>query len=99
MILITGGAGFIGSNLAAALEARGSRVVICDWLGTDDKWRNIAKRDLAGLIAPERLFDFLATTGDAIEAIFHMGAISSTTMRRHSGRRISIISLPGHSDG
>jgi len=79
MILITGGAGFIGSYLAAKLEARGERVVICDWLGTDDKWRNIAKRDLENLVAPEKLNDFLADYAGDIEIIFHMGAISATT--------------------
>lgn len=79
MILVTGGAGFIGSNLVAALEARGKRVVICDWLGKDDKWRNIAKRDLEAIIAPEKLFEFLENAGERLEAIFHMGAISSTT--------------------
>ena len=79
MILVTGGAGFIGSNLVAALEGRGERVVVSDWLGTDDKWRNLAKRDLADLLAPEQLFDFLNYTGDRIKAVFHLGAISSTT--------------------
>ena len=44
MYIVTGGAGFIGSNIAAALEERGDDVVIVDWLGTEDKWRNIAKR-------------------------------------------------------
>jgi len=79
MIIVTGGAGFIGSNLVAALDARGERVVVCDWLGKDEKWQNIAKRDLEAVIAPEQLDDFLEHhTGD-IEAIFHMGAISSTT--------------------
>ena len=48
MIVVTGGAGFIGSNLLAGLEAAGARgLVVCDRLGTGDKWRNIAKRDLA----------------------------------------------------
>lgn len=79
MILVTGGAGFIGSNLVAALEARGKRVVVADWLGKDDKWRNIAKRDLEAIVPPEQLFDFLDDAGDGLEAIFHMGAISSTT--------------------
>ncbi len=79
MILITGGAGFIGSYLAALLEARGKRVVICDWLGTQDKWRNIAKRDLEHLVAPEKMFTFLDDYADDIEMIFHMGAISATT--------------------
>ncbi len=79
MILVTGGAGFIGSNLVAALGSRGKRVVVSDWLGKDDKWRNIAKRDLAGIIAPEKTFEFLAASGNSIDAIVHMGAISSTT--------------------
>ena len=81
MILVTGGAGFIGSNLVAALASRGAEIAICDRLGTDDKWRNIAKRELAGLIEPEALDGFLAEHRGAIEAIFHMGAISATTAR------------------
>jgi ADP-L-glycero-D-manno-heptose 6-epimerase len=79
MIIVTGGAGFIGSNLVAALEARGERVVVCDWLGSEDKWRNIAKRDLEALIAPEQLDEFLKIQGSDVTAIFHMGAISTTT--------------------
>ncbi len=79
MLIVTGGAGFIGSNLVAALEARGERVVVCDWLGTEDKWRNIAKRDLEGVIAPEQLADFLKSQGSEVEGVFHMGAISTTT--------------------
>src|SRR5436309_12386013 len=48
MLLVTGGAGFIGSNVVAALnEAGRSDVVICDFLGHDAKWRNLAKRRLA----------------------------------------------------
>ncbi len=82
MIVITGGAGFIGSNLAAALEDRGEHeLVVCDRLGDDDKWRNLQKRELAAVIAPERLFDFLDEHGREIETVFHLGAISDTTAR------------------
>ncbi len=49
MIIVTGGAGFIGSNLVAGLEERGrSDIVVCDRFGRGEKWRNLAKRELAG---------------------------------------------------
>ncbi|MCB9991252.1 MAG: ADP-glyceromanno-heptose 6-epimerase [Rhodospirillales bacterium] len=79
MIIITGGAGFIGSNLVAALQEKGlTNLVVCDRLGTEDKWQNLAKRELRDIVAPERLFDYLEKHAGAIKAIFHMGAISST---------------------
>jgi ADP-L-glycero-D-manno-heptose 6-epimerase len=80
MIVITGGAGFIGSNLVAALEQRGRNdLVICDRFGDDDKWRNIAKREIAAIVSPDDLFEFLDDHARAIEAVLHLGAISSTT--------------------
>ncbi len=80
MIVITGGAGFIGSNLAAALEERGEPdLVICDRLGHGEKWRNLAKRAIAQLVQPEDLLEFLDAHAAEIGTIFHMGAISSTT--------------------
>lgn len=82
MIIVTGGAGFIGSNLVKSLEARGDRdIVVCDILGHDDKWKNIAKRELTDIIPPEALAEFLGDNSKDIETIFHMGAISATTER------------------
>ncbi|MBT3340873.1 MAG: ADP-glyceromanno-heptose 6-epimerase [Planctomycetes bacterium] len=79
MILITGGAGFIGSNIVAAFEARGEKVLVCDRLESDERWRNLAKRDLVDLIAPEDLFDALGAIAEELTAVIHMGAISATT--------------------
>ena len=79
MYLVTGGAGFIGSNIAAALAERGERVVVCDRLGQGDKWRNLAKLALEDLVAPEDLERKLLGNGIRIEAVIHMGAISDTT--------------------
>ena len=80
MIVVTGGAGFIGSNVVAALEERGeSEIVVCDTLGEGDKWRNVARRELAGIVAPDSLFGFLEERRGAVDMVFHMGAVSSTT--------------------
>ncbi|CCQ72281.1 ADP-glyceromanno-heptose 6-epimerase [Magnetospira sp. QH-2] len=80
MIVVTGGAGFIGSNILAALEERGNRsLVVCDRLRSNDKWRNIGKRELIDVVHPDRLFDYLDGKAVEIEAIIHMGAISATT--------------------
>jgi ADP-L-glycero-D-manno-heptose 6-epimerase len=78
MIMVTGGAGFIGSNLHKALLARGLETVIVDRLGHEGKWRNLASNPPARLLPPEELDDFLATR-PPIEMVFHLGAISETT--------------------
>lgn len=78
MLLVTGGAGFIGSNIVAALNESGrSDVVVCDYLGSDGKWRNLAKRQLADVVPPAQLLEWL--DGRKIDAVIHMGAISETT--------------------
>jgi ADP-L-glycero-D-manno-heptose 6-epimerase len=79
VILVTGGAGFIGSNVVAALNASGVPVAVCDRLRQEDKWRNLVRAQLRELIAPEWLLDWLAAHGGELEAIVHLGAISSTT--------------------
>ena len=80
MIIVTGGAGFIGSNILAWLEKqRYKDIVVVDWLGNEDKWKNIAKRELAAIVAPENMFDYMEKHKEAITAVIHMGAISTTT--------------------
>jgi ADP-L-glycero-D-manno-heptose 6-epimerase len=80
MYVVTGGAGFIGSNLLAALEARGDgELVVVDRLRSNDKWRNISKREIREIVAPDQLFPFLDANLKKIRMVFHMGAISSTT--------------------
>jgi len=80
MIIVTGGAGFIGSNIVASLAALGDReVAVCDVLDTGDKWKNLAKHEITHFIAPSQLFDFLNSESYRVDAIVHMGAISATT--------------------
>src|SRR5262245_46997957 len=78
MLRVTGGAGFIGSNVVASLnEAGRSDIVVNDHLGTDDKWRNLSRRRLADVVPPADLFDWLDNR--KLDAVIHMGAISETT--------------------
>ena len=80
MYVVTGGAGFIGSNIAATLDRAGEEIVIVDVLGSDDtKWRNIAKRRLLDVIRPDESAAFLKAEAGQIQGIVHMGAISTTT--------------------
>ena len=80
MILLTGGAGFIGSCLHASLQARGRETVVLDRLGTDNKWRNLGRHPPQRLLAPEQLDAFLDAT-PPLDAVVHLGAISETTAR------------------
>ncbi len=78
MLLVTGGAGFIGSNVVASLnEAGRADIAVSDSLGSDGKWRNLGSRQLADIIPPDELPHWL--DGRKLDAVVHLGAISSTT--------------------
>lgn len=81
-VVVTGGAGFIGSNIVSRLCSEGRwDVIVCDRLESADlgKWRNIAKSPIADFWQPEELFAQLDRHVERVTAIVHMGAISSTT--------------------
>src|SRR5712672_4523589 len=80
MLLVTGGAGCIGSNVVASLNDAGrGDVVVNDMLGSETKWRNLQKRQLADFIPPADLLRWL--DGRKLDAVIHLGAISDTTAR------------------
>ncbi|CAN7364233.1 ADP-glyceromanno-heptose 6-epimerase [Phenylobacterium sp. LjRoot164] len=82
IIFVTGGAGFIGSNIVAKLaEDPSLDVVVCDRLREAElgKWRNIAKHPIGDFVAPEAMFDWLEKRWRDVELVVHMGAVSSTT--------------------
>jgi hypothetical protein len=97
MFIVTGGAGFIGSNLVAHLEERGlGPVTIVDDAENDHKMRNIAKRH-AQRVPPEYLTAHLAEIGGDVRGVFHLGALTSTTerdVRVARARRAASLLLP-----
>ncbi len=82
MYIVTGGAGFIGSNIVGGLAARGmGPIVVVDRLKDDERWRNIARHELYDIVTPDNLMSFLASHTSGIQGVIHMGAISATTER------------------
>lgn len=89
MIIVTGGAGFIGSALVWRLNRLGRRdILIVDHLGTSEKWKNLVpvkfedyleKDEFLRLIGQDALPGPAGKGRSAVEAVFHLGACSSTT--------------------
>ena len=83
MMVVTGGAGFIGSNLVQALMDRGDDdVIVVDDLSDGHKFVNIADLQIADYLDKDDFLERLQTDSEfasSIEAIFHEGACSATT--------------------
>ena len=79
--LVTGGAGFIGSNIVAHLCRAGHDVVVADTLGdaSTGKWRNLLKHPVRDIIRPDAVLAWIDSDGADLAGIIHMGAISATT--------------------
>ncbi len=82
-VLVTGGAGFIGSALVWELNRRGcDRIVIADFLETSEKWRNLAPLAFEDYLEADDLLLRLGSKSlGRFDAVLHMGACSSTTER------------------
>jgi ADP-L-glycero-D-manno-heptose 6-epimerase len=79
MIVVTGGAGFIGSNLVEVLARRRQLVVVIDDFTDPRKWNNVRHANIHDLVSWSDAFAWLDKHAGEVEAIFHLGAISATT--------------------
>ena len=78
MHIITGAAGFIGSNISIELDRLGYDLVLCDILDHEMKIKNISSLKKPLIIKPSQLINFIKKNSKKIESVIHMGAISST---------------------
>lgn len=83
MIVVTGGAGFIGSAMLAKLNEHGETdVLVVDDMGTSDKWKNLVGKQFTDYVHKDAFIEMLLNERlPKIDAIIHMGANSSTTER------------------
>jgi len=82
MIIVTGGAGFIGSALIAAMNKRQiTDILVVDELGTDPKWKNLRNLSFADYVEKDDFLEMLIEDklDSSVKTVFHLGACSNTT--------------------
>ncbi len=80
VILLTGAAGFIGSYMLGYLNKKGySNIIIVDDFSEEDKWFNFDSKSFMAKVEREELFSWLQSTGQQIDAVYHLGARTDTT--------------------
>ena len=82
MIIVTGGAGFIGSAIIAALNKRHiSDILVVDKLGKNQKWKNLRNLSFADYVEKDDFLNMVieGKLNSSLEAVFHLGACSNTT--------------------
>ena len=82
MIIITGGAGFIGSALIAELNRRQiSDILVVDELGSDQKWKNLRNLSFADYVEKNDFLELVieGKLDSPVDVVFHLGACSDTT--------------------
>jgi len=82
MIIVTGGAGFIGSALIAALNKRQiTDILVVDELATDQKWKNLRNLSFTDYVEKDDFLEMVIEDklDNSVESVFHLGACSDTT--------------------
>jgi ADP-L-glycero-D-manno-heptose 6-epimerase len=82
MIIVTGGAGFIGSALIASLNKRQiTDILVVDQFGTDQKWKNLRNLSFADYVEKDDFLEMVIENklDSPVEAVLHLGACSDTT--------------------
>ncbi|PJD97859.1 MAG: ADP-glyceromanno-heptose 6-epimerase [Parachlamydia sp.] len=85
LIVVTGGAGFIGSGVIRHLNEMGiDNLIVVDELGTSEKWKNLVGKRFVDILSKHQLFEWLKGKEQVIEAFIHLGACSSTVEKNAS---------------
>jgi len=83
MVILTGGAGFIGSAFLSKLNSEGiTDILVVDELGEDEKWKNLLGKEFSDYLHKDQFLELIENNKiEKADCVIHMGACSSTTER------------------